>query len=225
VYAVERPCCRDLLSLSPRSADLSPSFVRACSRVPEGWRGRARRGHLFSSSSSSSCGGRGRGRGRSTWWSVATLLMSRAVVEPILISWVRPGARGARAAPGASERAVSPRSYLFSTRACVEYTSHSLNYVASESAANQEVRATWGRERPRKRPVATFPVAGYRFPSRFFLHAVKSETMRRPVRATVHVSSTCLGRAIIHATGLSRRRRSFSRGLAPGHSATARSQF
>jgi hypothetical protein len=66
--------------------------------------------------------------------------MSRAVVEPILISWVRPGARGARAAPGASERAVSPRSYLFSTRACVEYTSHSLNYVASESDANQEVR-------------------------------------------------------------------------------------
>ena len=38
MYAVERPCCRDLLSLSPRSSHLSPSFFRTPrSRVSQGW--------------------------------------------------------------------------------------------------------------------------------------------------------------------------------------------
>ena len=172
MYAVERPCCRDLLSLSPRSADLSPSFLSACSRVPER-RGRARRGHLLPLLPLLLPVVVARRSGERD-----LALMSRAVVEPISTSLVRPGARGARAdatnfcswirvvvvgrdladvtsrrasavlvsrvlpgaraTPGASE--LSPRSYLFSTRACVEYTSHSLNYVASESAANQEVR-------------------------------------------------------------------------------------
>jgi hypothetical protein len=78
------------------------------------------------------------------WWSSldaverATLLMSRAV-EP-QPSWFRGCSRVPEGRGRHQGRAVSPRSYLFSTRACVEYTSHSLNYVASESAANQEVR-------------------------------------------------------------------------------------
>ena len=81
--------------------------------------------------------------------------------------------------------------------------------------------AAWGRERPRKRPVATFPVAGYRFPSRFFLHAVKSERMRRPVRTGARRAPVRTGRYVLPSTyhprasgelsstpGLRRRRRS-----------------
>ena len=35
VYAVERPCCRDLLSLSPRSLHLSPSLKGGAPGCPE----------------------------------------------------------------------------------------------------------------------------------------------------------------------------------------------
>ena len=68
------------------------------------------------------------------------------------------------------------------------------------SYATGSAGAAWGRERPRKRPVATFPVAGYRFPSRFFLHAVKSERMRRPVRTGALRAPVRTGRYVLPST-------------------------